>query len=63
MKAMHRLIMLSRTYQLASEGPESNLAVDADNRIVDLGSAPSEPVPGSDTARGPASVARTAAGS
>ena len=37
-KAMHRLIVLSNTYQLASEGdpektPETNLAKDPDNRL------------------------------
>jgi hypothetical protein len=34
MKAMHRLMMLSQAYQLASEGPESNLAADPDNKLL-----------------------------
>jgi hypothetical protein len=34
MKAMHREIMLSNTYQLAYERSEANAAVDPDNRLV-----------------------------
>jgi mono/diheme cytochrome c family protein len=32
-KAMHRLIMLSRTYQLSSDGPEANTKIDLSNDL------------------------------
>ena len=34
MKAMHRLILLSNTYQMSSEPNSANLTVDADNRFL-----------------------------
>jgi len=33
-KSMHRLIMLSSVYQMASGGPEESIAVDPENRLV-----------------------------